>query len=228
MKILNVMKRAGICFGLLLITTIINSNYQYSIAQDDTKSTKSQKSRNKKSQKHKNTNISEEEINTVKIAFNAFQKLIENGVDTTKFTEFYKQYCPDNIYQGFFITKANKPKFDKLLIQYVVNLLSSAMVKKIKGYKLSDKFTKITKKKYSIIKCKLINAQDDKDIIDMSVNINKNQKVTDISLMQEFKLFKGAKNKVHNYCEDNKIKHKQYRKFKDDKKLEICEKAWAQ
>ena len=221
MNIFNTMKKASIALVLLLIPTIINSSYNYANA-DDNKQTSSDKKSNKKSKSEKKA--SKAEIEIVKNMFNEFQNLIKNSITEDKVKSFYNKHFASNTHQLFGVKKDKKDEFDKSLINsYFVNLLSSDLIQKTKGYELTDKFSKISKKKSVIIKCQL-KKNGENDVVEMSVILTKDKKIRDFSIMNSFQLMRGARNIVDNYCKDKK--GKEYKKFKASEKPDICKEAW--
>ena len=220
MNILNIMKRTSIVLGLLLIPTIINSSYQYVNASDKKQSS----SDNKDNKKQKNDRkASKAEIEAVKNMYKEFQEIINSKVTEDKVESFYNKHFASNTYQLFGIKKSNKDEFNKALINYFVNLLSSDLIQKTKGYELTDKFSKINKEKTIVVKCQLKKNGED-DVVEMSVTLTKDKKIRDFSIMNSFQLVRGARNIVDNYCKDKK--GKKYKKFKATEKADICKEAW--
>lgn len=225
MNIFNIIKKASVGLGLLLVTTIINSNYYYANA-DDTKQESANKNHKSKNNKYKNgKKASKEEIEAIKNMYKSFQDSINSTVTEDKVKSFYSKYFDSNIYRTFGIKKEQRGEFDKLLINYFVKLLSSDLIQKTKGYKLTDKFSKIGKKKSVTVKCQLKKDGED-DIIEMSVVLTKDRKIKEFSIMNSFQLIKGAKNIVENYCTEKK--GKEYKKFKANERISICKEAWEQ
>ena len=226
MNIFNIMKKASIGLGLLLVTTIINSNYYYANA-DDIKQESENKNKKSKNNKYKNgKKASKEEIESVKNMYKSFQDSINGTVPEGKVKSFYNKYFDSRIYKSFGIKKDHKDEFDKLLINYFVKLLSSDLIQKIKGYELTDKFSKIGKQKSVTVKCQLKKDGED-DIIEMSVILTKDKKIKEFSIMNSFQLIKGSKNIVENYCTEKK--GTPYNKLKKTKeRLNVCKEAWKQ
>ena len=209
MHIFNIIKRTSICLGLLLIHTFVTINYQYADAAKVEKTTK----------------VSEEEKQVVKDMYKAFQKVIKDGVTQKNAKEFYDKYFASNIYQSFGIKKNYKDKFDEALICYFVKLLNQQTLQdQVNGHELSNEFSKISKKKSSVIKCTL---KREKQTTDMSVVLTKDKRIKELSFLNNsIQLIKGAKTIVENYCKENK--KKEYKKFKKEEKVQICEEAWKQ
>ena len=220
MNIFNKMKKISIALVLLLIPTIINSSYNYANA-DDNKKTSSNKKSDKKSKSDRKTNKAE--TDAVKNMFNEFQSLIKGNITKDKVKSFYNTHFALNTYQLFGIKKANKDEFNTLLINYFINLLSSDLIQKTKGYELTDKFSKISKKKSVVVKCQLKKNGED-DTVEMSVTLTKDNKIRDFSIMNSFQLIRGARNIVDNYCKDKK--GKKYKNLKTNEKLTMCKEAW--
>ena len=119
------MKKISVGLGLLLVTTMINSNYYYANA-DDTKQESSSKNKKSKNNKYKNgKKASKEEIEAIKNMYKSFQDSINGTVTEDKVKSFYNKYFDSRIYKSFGIKKDHKDEFDKLLINYFVKLLSS-------------------------------------------------------------------------------------------------------
>ena len=221
MNIFNTIKKASIALVLLLIPSIINSSYNYA-NDDDNKQTSSDKKSNKKSKSGKKA--SKAEIEIVQNMFNEFQSLIKGNITEEKVKSFYTKHFASNTHQLFGVKKDKKDEFDKSLINsYFVNLLSSELIQKTKGYELTDKFSKINKEKTIVVKCQL-KKNGENDVVDMSVTLTKDKKIRDFSIMNSFQLMRGARNIVDNYCKDKK--GKEYKKFKASEKPGICKEAW--
>ncbi|MBR1944242.1 MAG: hypothetical protein IJ848_02090 [Alphaproteobacteria bacterium] len=232
MNIFNIMKRASIGLGLLLVTTMINSSYYYANADTQKESSKKNKKDNKKEKNNKSKSskkggeASKEEIDAVKNMYTAFQDLINSNVTEGNVKSFYDNYFDSKrMYRNFGIKKNNKDEFDKALINYFVKLLRSDLIQKIKGYELTNDFSSISKKKSITIQCKLEKNGEDEPIKMSVILTSKNKKIKDFSIMQSFKLVKGARNIVENYCD---TKNKKFNKLKGEERLQMCKEAWEQ
>ena len=228
MKISNVLKRASICLGLLLVTTIVTSNYQYSIA----KIAKSEKS--EKNQKA---------IDKVKEGYKTLIKFAnKDSIQKQDAEDFYNNNFDKPYIEGLFrlrkkgkkLDEDTKNKFHGLVISYLTNLFSSEAIKQLKNCKdeiPNDTFKTINKKSFTSVQCKL-QKKDSQDKIDMSVSVTKKtNSIRDIYIMKSIQVIKGAKNQLENYLDTNKKQDKKsknkLKSMKIEEILEACKKAWS-